>query len=102
MGGYLRGCILDMYVEEKIMLTIRLINDRIIAAGLARYHEVSCQWCIPEHGYLCHIGYIFQCRKWHYEYTKESDGIIYMRENYLVWIKRYRDEGYQTYYKHQT
>ncbi len=38
----------------------------------------------------------------HYEYTKNRADVISMRDNYLDWVKSYRENGYRIYYQDET
>ena len=40
--------------------------------------------------------------KIHYEYTRERADIIAIREKYLFWIQKYRNEGYHIFYQDET
>ena len=48
------------------------------------------------------IGFIYDDRISHYEHTKQRPDIVTMRDNYLEWIQKYRDEGYNIYYQDET
>lgn len=38
----------------------------------------------------------------HYKYTKTKEDIVDMRDNYLDWVKKYRDIGYEIFYTDKT
>lgn len=48
------------------------------------------------------IGYIYGNRISPYEQKKNRADIIEMRDNYLNWIKFYRDKGYSIFYQDET
>ena len=48
------------------------------------------------------IGFIYDDRAIRYEHTKQHPYIVTMRDNYLEWIQKFRDEGYKIYYQDET
>ena len=47
-------------------------------------------------------GFCYKNRKTHYEFSREREDIMLMRDNYLEWIEKYRNEGYIIYYQDET
>lgn len=47
-------------------------------------------------------GFIFQDQVTQYEYTKNREDILSMRDNYLEWIEKYRANGYNIFYQDET
>ena len=48
------------------------------------------------------IGFIYDDRISRYEHTKKRTDIFIMRNNYIEWIEKYRDEKYNIYYQDET
>ena len=98
-----RQIIRDMYLEEQIMPTIQCVYERITSPSAHASEGTNWKWCKETlYNFMLHTGYSFEKRQSHYEYTKERDDIICMRENYLDWINRYRNEGYRIFYQDET
>ena len=55
-----------------------------------------------KHKFMQHTGFRFDPRNSHYDYTKERQYIFVMRESYLLWIEKYRSEGWEVYYQDET
>ena len=43
------------------------------------------------------IGFVYEDRVTHYEYTKSREDIIKMRDDYLDWIRKHREEERRVY-----
>lgn len=54
------------------------------------------------HRFMQKHGFIFEEQVSHYEHTKTREDIVSMRDNYLEWISKYRDQGYQIFYQDET
>lgn len=54
------------------------------------------------HQLLDESGFKFTARKTHYEHQCERPEIIRMCQNFVGWIKQYRDEDYVGYYQDET
>lgn len=54
------------------------------------------------HRLLHSCGFIFDDRVIHYEATKSREDIVSMRHNYLEWIDKYRQEGYDILFQDET
>ena len=48
------------------------------------------------------IGLVYEDRITHYEHTKSREDIIKMRDDYLDWITKYREERRRIYYQDET
>ena len=48
------------------------------------------------------IGFVYEERVTHYEHTRNREDIIKMRDDYLDWIRKYREEGRRVYYQDET
>ena len=48
------------------------------------------------------IGFVYEDRATHYEHTRNRVDIIKMRDNYLDWIRKYREERCRVYYQDET
>ena len=48
------------------------------------------------------ICFIYGERVSHYEHTETIEDVVKMRNNYLTWIDKYRQEGYRIYYQDET
>ena len=48
------------------------------------------------------IGFIHGEKPSYYKDTKQREDIKTMRDNYLEWVKQYREEGYKIYYEDET
>ena len=43
--------------------------------------------------FINRIGIVYNDRVTHYEHTKTREDIVKMRDDYLDWITKYREEG---------
>jgi len=48
------------------------------------------------------IGFIYKNRVSYYEHTRKRTDVVALRDNYLEWIEKYRDEGYDIFYQDET
>ena len=44
----------------------------------------------------------FSTFKWHYEYTREREDVVRMRENYLIRVAKYHADGFEIYFQDET
>jgi hypothetical protein len=54
------------------------------------------------HRYLLRSEFTFSAHKFHYEHTKERPDNVLLRENYLKWVEKYRNEGRVVFYQEET
>lgn len=54
------------------------------------------------HRFMQTCGFIFEDRVTHYEATKSKEDIVSMRDNYLEWIDKHRQEGYDILFQDET
>lgn len=47
-------------------------------------------------------GFAFRDKVSYYEVSKQWADVVSMRDNYLEWIKQYRNNGYDVYYQDET
>ena len=52
--------------------------------------------------FMKRIGFVYEDRVTHYEHTRNREDIIKMRDDYLDWIRKYREEGRRVYYQDET
>ena len=52
--------------------------------------------------FMQQTGFKFSHCKSHYDYTRERPDVMTMRENYLLWLSKYRQEGYEIYFQDET
>jgi len=54
------------------------------------------------HKFMLKTGFGFSTRQSYYEFTKERADVVVMRENFLLWIAKHRDEGFELWYQDET
>ena len=52
--------------------------------------------------FMKRIGFVYEDRVTNYEHTRNREDIIKMRDYYLEWIYKYREEGRREYYQDET
>lgn len=52
--------------------------------------------------FMLRSGFAYENKVSHYEYTKNREDVVSMRDNYLEWIQKYRDNGYSIFYQDET
>ena len=92
--GIVRGIIRDMFLY-KTKTSVTRIYESLTCSEAPRLQGAAWTWSRSAlHRFTGCIGYCFNDRKTHYEYTKERTDVVCMRENYLEWIKKYRNEEF--------
>lgn len=49
-----------------------------------------------------HFSFVYDEHVSDYEFTKNQDDVVSMKDNYLEWIKEYRKKGYRIFYQDET
>eukprot|EP00171_Calliarthron_tuberculosum_P009602 IDg9602t1 len=87
------------------MPTIDSLFDFMKRGGAAEFYPVNTVWA---HGrtslyrFMIRNGFEFAKSKSQYELSLERVNIISMRENCLLRIEKYREEGYEIFYQDET
>ena len=97
----IRHSIRYLIVEKKTNPTLNKIleileNGQFSEGMIWNYSRASL------HRFMRKNDFVFGPPKSHYEYTRERAEIITMREKYLFWIHKYRNEGYHIFYQDET
>ena len=88
---------------DKTMPTVTRIYERLTCSEAPLLHGAAWTWSRSTlHRFMGYIGYCFNDRKTHYEYTKERTDSTCKRENYIDCIKKYRNEGVSIFYQDET
>lgn len=111
-----RQVVRDIIVEKETYPTIREVQRRLCELKVEDVMAVnifenetpppdSKVWTWSRatlHRFLQASGFVFDDKITHYEYTKQREDVVSMRDNYLEWISSYREKGYEVYYQDET
>lgn len=65
--------------------------------------EVAWKWSRATlHRFMTKHGFIHDDQISHYEHTKSRSDVVSMRDDYLEWINKYRELGYNIFYQDET
>ena len=113
-----RQVVRDILLEKVMLPTIDEVYSRISALKVSDVHLLnifdesmplpptdSLVWTWSRstlYEFMKASGFIFGDRVSYYEVTKQREDVVSMRDNYLEWIKNYRDKNYEIYYQDET
>ena len=112
-----RQVIRDLFLEKKKVPSLDNILTKLRSLNVSDvvHHNLFDDQVVPAeeetiwpwgrttlYRYMKSIGFIYDDRISYYEHTKQRPDIVTMRDNYLEWIQKYRDEGYNIYYQDET
>ena len=101
----IRHSIRYMLTDAKIMPTLDNIMQFLHDTTMNDEETNTLQWTYCRttlYRFMKSNGFVFTKTPNHYEYTREREDIICMRDNYLFWVDKYRKEGYNIYYQDET
>lgn len=101
----IRQAIRELLLTRQEMPTLNSIIDCINTRSQESDPHSGLTWTYGRttlYRFMQRYGFKFLQRKTHYEYTRERADIAVMRENYLLWLEKYRDDGYEIYYQDET
>ena len=116
-SSVVRHTIRDIYLEGNKVPTLNHILERLKQKKVRDFEHLNLfhgnEMPNPDskiwiwgrstlHRFMKSIGFIYGEKISHYEYTKNRADVISMRDNYLDWISKYREEGYRIYYQDET
>ena len=96
---------MDNIFEKLLQISVEDINHLNILDMADLCLEGSTVWTWSRsalYRFMKKIGFVYDDRVTHYEYSKSREDIIKMRDDYLDWIQNYRTEGRRIYYQDET
>lgn len=113
----IRRTIRDLYLDKKCVPTLDMIYEKVKSLKFSDITDCNIfqgnivvepdspvwTWCgAALYRFMKSIGFVHKGKVSHYEYTKTGADVIAMRDNYLEWINRYREDGFQIFYQDET
>ena len=107
----------EILLERKMLPTIDSVFDRLskLKVSDVEHFNLLDHENVPESDslvwpwsrstmfiFMPRIGFVFKDQISHYERSKTREDIVAMRDNYLEWVRNYRNDGYEIYYTDET